>query len=1420
MTKLKNKIWISLLGFVMAVAAVFGVSMNTETTHAATSTSAKYKTYGTYSTGSGYSNGCPSYFGIYMHSSAQNGSTGTLYDDTVLNWTYVYIKIEVSDMKSHSSFKLTKDGSAYTSKSLSGTSNQTLYSGSLPDGEYELTYVGTYKKNIFTSVVTYTYKYRFVIDKSAPVQTLMKGTTAISSGSYANQQITYSVSDYDPYVIYYKKPGYSSYYTTTATSYSVAATAANNGLWYFYAMDEVGNTSSTVSVYLDTVAPVGKVENSAGATIANGGYTNKPIKYTATDAGGISYYQVQKPGSSSWATYTAGSELSGTYGWYVFRAVDKAGNISEEYKVYYDASTPTASLYGGTTSYASGSYVNAPYIKYVASDSGSNISSCYVRMPGSSYYTTYASGTQLATEGTYYFYSVDKSGNVSATVNITLDNTKPTGTIYGGSAVVANGAASNAANIRFVPYDKFGLAAIYVKRPNSSSYVSYTSGTSYSTEGEYSFYAVDKAGNRSDTYTVTLNRQIPAAQLYVDDVKIDNNSYTNGWHIKFECAETCYVKLPNTEEFIPYMSGAEYYKLGKYVFYGIDDAGNSTGYYTIVIDKTQKPVEVLNVTDGVTDGDVVLNWTDGDPNVYAPIKTVTINGRPYTKGAPIYTIDTGVYKVVVTDRAGNVWETEFESTKVNVLTKTLQQKYYEVHDENGDYYAFTCYESAYAFAVARENGFVRTGNWHNEDWDTGIAMDAVDAVNAKNGTYYIYKKEGNAAAEVAYFTKDRLDAVIAQYAKQGITSYYYWEKDPAPQISGENLYEYSDAKTILAKSIDFCENVGCEIDGEVYVGTNYSVAGRHTLVAFDEWGNTCEYTLIVVGSPTEIYYSVGEGSANLVVFDRTYYFKKGIEVSIADDLDSFAMFLVYDKDDTLLGKFLASETYEINESGRYKVVAINHFGESEEFHLVISLESPSATLTENVLDKKLEIKIDGSDDADSHIQTLEIYKSHDNGTTWEIVVKDDYGKPVSLESMQYAFRTTAMYKVVLTDEFRTGIDSIVSTFNYAQPEPHGVLVGVENGGVTNGTASFTWTDEAKVSLERGGGLVRETLMYKSGEEISVDGIYVLTFENYDGYKMIYTFTIDTIAPVVEMEGATVGAATNNNVSLAISEEGLITELFKNGESLGSYASGTVITESGSYLLVVKDLADNKVEIVFVIDKEVDYTINVNDKGLANNVTITAGEDVSYTLTSNGAEVEYELGDELNEAGKYNLVITDKIGNSSEISFEVVKSLLPKFEHNFDDMEGFEEVLVNGEFKRLNYGTLELFEDGEYEVGVVANGQTYTFRVTIDGTKPTLKLNGVENGKTTETGVTLSDVSEEATVEVYLNNERMHHVIGEELTQEGDYRVVVTDTCGNVTEYTFKIQGSQKPVYIAFAIIGVLAVAGIAVFVILKKRKKI
>lgn len=267
------------------------------------------------------------------------------------------------------------------------------------------------------------------MDKTAPSYTLQAGGSTISSGSYTNKQIVYSASDDHFSSIKYKKPGSGSYSTYYSGAYTVAATDANNGWWYFYATDTKGQTSSTVSVYLDTVKPVGKVTNASGTTIANGGYTNSAVKYTATDTGGVSKYEVKKPGSSAWTSYTSGTSLSGTNGWYCFRATDKAGNVSDEYEVYYDASVPTGSLYGGTSLKSSGGYTNAQYVKYVASDSGSGIAYCYVRMPGSSVYTAYASGTQLATEGTYYFYCKDHSGNASSAVSITLDKTKPAGTL-------------------------------------------------------------------------------------------------------------------------------------------------------------------------------------------------------------------------------------------------------------------------------------------------------------------------------------------------------------------------------------------------------------------------------------------------------------------------------------------------------------------------------------------------------------------------------------------------------------------------------------------------------------------------------------------------------------------------------------------------------------------------------------------------------------------------------------------------------------------------------------------------------------------------------------------------------------------------------------------------------------------------------
>ena len=1387
-------------------------SMSMQTASALTYTTYKYLTVGTTNDGDSTKSGCPSNFKIYMYSSSTSGET-SLGQDVVTNWSTYNFYIDASDID-HKSFKLYRNGSLYTSKSLSGSSDMTMYSAALPSGKYELQYVGE-KVGFLWITTTYTYTFRFEVDVDAPSYTLKAGGYTISSGSYTNKQVVYTATDNrSVYRIRYQRPNYSSYSNTYATSYTVN-TSATNGWYYVYAEDYMGNTNSTVSFYLDTVLPIGTVTNANGSTIENGGYANKAIKYTASDSGsGISGYQYKAPDATSWSVYTAGTEVTGT-GWHTFRSYDRAGNYSEEYKVYFDNTKPSCTLYGGATSKTSGSYTNADYIKFVASDNDSGIANCFVRMPNSSYYTNYASGTQLATEGLYYFYATDKSGNSTNTVSITLDKTKPTGVLYAGGSSVSSGTATNAAYIKFVPFDAIGLASVYVKKPGSSSYENYTSGTQFTTEGTYSFYAVDKAGNASQTYTITLDRQIPLAQLYVDDNPMDNHSYTNGGHIRFDCdADKCYVMTPGNDTFSEYISGMEYYKPGKYVFYGESESGTQTEWYSIVIDHTIKMVELHNVEGGKTSGDVVLSWVDGDPDVYAPIKGVTINGKPYRNGTVIHTIDTGVYSIVVEDMAGNTWTTKFSSTKRNVLTQTFQKEYYEAHDAEGNYYTFSSYESAFAFAVAREKSFVRTGEWHNVSWDTGIAMDSVDSVNAANGTYYIYKKSGTLDEEVAYFTEERLNAVIAEYAKVNIKHYFYWEKEYSPIADGENLFSYSDAKVVLANSINLNENTGYLVDGEEFIGNIYEREGRHVLTVFDEWGNICEYTLIVVRRAPDIRYEVGEGSSNLVVYDRVYRFKDAIRVFIEDETDEFAMFRVFNQYGELIGNYHLGDVVDLTESGRYTVVSINHFGQSKTFTLVISRFSPEASFEEDTENKRLELTIKESSDLESHIQTLEIYKSTDNGETWTLLDRDDYGKIISLDSLSYSFRSSGCYRVMLTDEFRTGIDSIIVETYYAQDVPYGLLLGVENGGYTNGNVTFTWEDEAKVTLFKDGQVVE----YKSGSKLTEDGDYVLIFENYDGYMATYQFVIDTQRPELLVEGVKMEGKTQTNVAVHYTEADLTAKIYKDGVEIGNYESGTEISETGEYIIRVSDHANNMSEVTFSIDKVVDYTTNINDKGLANSVTITAHEEAYVSVLKGETIIDYVFGTELTEPGEYSVSIQDVLGNTESFSFVIVKPKVSAFTHNFDDVPGFEMVVMDGAEKRLNYGTLELFEDGTYEVGVVVDGQTYTFTVTVDATAPTLTLNGVENGGETKESVTITNVSELAEVKVYLNGKEIAYKHGDILKSAGKYKVVVTDECGNSTEYNFEIGKTVSSSNVALIIIGCVAVIGGVVFFILKKKK--
>lgn len=149
-------------------------------------------------------------------------------------------------------------------------------------------------------------------NKSAPTYTLKAGGSTISSGSYTNKQVVYTATDANLSYIRYKRPNYSSYSTSYSSTYTIATTATN-GWWYFYAVDSKSQSSSTVSVFLDTLLPEGTVTDTSGTIIPNEGYTFSAVKYTATDSGsGVSGYQYKKPGATSWSSYTSGTAVTGT----------------------------------------------------------------------------------------------------------------------------------------------------------------------------------------------------------------------------------------------------------------------------------------------------------------------------------------------------------------------------------------------------------------------------------------------------------------------------------------------------------------------------------------------------------------------------------------------------------------------------------------------------------------------------------------------------------------------------------------------------------------------------------------------------------------------------------------------------------------------------------------------------------------------------------------------------------------------------------------------------------------------------------------------------------------------------------------------------------------------------------------------------
>ena len=125
------------------------------------------------------------------------------------------------------------------------------------------------------------------------------------------------------------------------------------------------------------------------------------------------------------------------------------------------------------------------------------------------------------TNGLYSFYAKDKAGNISRTYFLYLDTVKPIGTIKNSNGTEITGSYTNQTFSYSATDSGSGISYLQYRKPGSSSWLTYTSGTSISASaasGTYQFRAVDNAWNISATKSITIDSSKPTMTLYSGEI--------------------------------------------------------------------------------------------------------------------------------------------------------------------------------------------------------------------------------------------------------------------------------------------------------------------------------------------------------------------------------------------------------------------------------------------------------------------------------------------------------------------------------------------------------------------------------------------------------------------------------------------------------------------------------------------------------------------------------------------------------------------------------------------------------------------------------------------------------------------------------------------------------------------------------------
>ena len=1281
-------------------------------------------------------------------------------------------------------------------------------------------------------------------DGTAPVGTLYANGTTVASGGYINSTFYFIANDTGSGIdsVYYKSPISGIY--APYSSGSIIPVNAGDGWYYFYATDKVGNRSETISVFLETQPPVVEIYKngtkeyskafSTSASYDTDIYLNVNDKLKIvcnTSSGRVTSDHALNSNITITNSQNAGNHVI---------TVTSATGITGGFTYHVVKQKPTISIDG--VSYPSGTtlYFNTDKTINFADDAtivNSADTGATIRTGSNSEFISYASGksktltTASNTQTVYNLTLNDRAGNES-TFTVVIDKLAPQGVWQSNGKELANGGyTQQPLSFKFT---EAGVTGTYSF--NGGEYKSLTSGQTFTADGTYTVILTDRANNRS-TYTAHIDTVAPTGQLYANYAPVKSDTITNG-RVYFTWDGSDNSATVNGQA---YEKNTVLTENGIYTFVLTDLAKNSTTY-VIEID-TVAPTYNADKLNGSKL--TISKWhrVTFDQKEYS-FATYTealafACGKEFDKSVTVLTLDnvedfnqqhliagnsevrTGEYWLYKSPANAESYLYYFDRNLLDEVVATYAKAYVSGVNHfvwNGDNVYGDTADSMTDNVLLSENGteapalngvvFDKVdgtelyaelvgGNGTRIKLDYGVAFDKqisqgglyklTEVDEAQNETVFfgildtvaptlkvtatIY---GNDAANELNITQDSLTSIAA---------YYYGSFEVGAIVDADKWAVLSVASADATTYYTLGDKLPC-----------LNVGGEYLLTVYDRLGNGFSFTVYIVGNPATITIQNNDDDT---AFD--------LAITLEQKFDTLVFLEVRRNDEVITSVSTNVLNYTFDRAGYYTITLRDNFGRMITKEYVFNKALPSGTLSGVVNGGKTK---------------TDVVFSFDNTKYFATVKKDgqDYATNYNGEIYFFATDLSSGYYTVrlirLTDaENYTDYTFLINTL---APE---FTLSVADGTTTNKSVIVTWTasDIETVTYTLNGG---EVIELQSGAVLSDEGEYRVVAMNDLGTQSVKTFTIDKTLDYAILVNDTqmVGVDTTNKDITVVNNEPLSVTVTRNGNSY-EFEFRQVISDEGHYAFRIYDEYGNTATFSVIIDKSVDLQATTGNGVISNeNVIVSSSEKVNLIVTKNGAEYVYEIGTPLTEEGLYRMTAYDLYGNEKSISFQIVKGTKTKLDYTLGTNVEIKSIDHDGEAVSAASGNrLNFTEDGTYTVVCKADGKEYTFTLALDTTAPTIQLNGISDGGKGNVTVTITDLSEAGTVEVYKDGQLIDYNLGDEIKEYASYEVKVRDELGNERTYSFTLEYQMNGGAIALIIIGILLAVGVVIAIIFGKK---